>query len=482
MKQLGVFLGMHRMVSGSGIVGEAIFNRHSGADYVFDRASGGSHITLNDGHKEGSMYKYKNFLWVSLLSLCLLQCSQSTGPETDDPPPLRTPAQLTTAEKNLVESCNEFGFKLFREIVENTHPDSNIFISPLSVSYALAMLYNGADGETRQEIASVLELSGFTIDEVNLAYRNLAQILINADPDVDFTIANSLWYRTGVPVLASYKDIMREFFSSRVEELDFSASWAADTINSWVDENTNGKIDKILDPPIPENIVMLLLNAIYFKASWTFPFDEVETYTSTFYLETGGQEACQMMFKDTDSERKELGLQDIPLLFYQDGKIKAASLPYGKEGFRMVLLLPNPEIAFDSLAALFTRENWRNWNEGLSSVRFKLGMPKFKFEYETGLKRVLSILGINKAFDATTSADFSNLLSNGGVSVGSVRHKTFVQVDEKGTEAAAVTVIDFLTSEPPAIVANRPFLFFIEEERSGAIIFMGKLANPVWDE
>jgi len=427
------------------------------------------------------MFKYKNFLWASLLSLCLLQCSQSTGPEVDDPPPLRTPAQLTASEKNLVESCNEFGFKLFRQIVENTHPDSNIFISPLSVSYALAMLYNGAGGETRQEIVTALELSGFTIDEANQAYKNLTQILISADPDVDFTIANSLWYRTGVPVLPTYKESMRDYFSSRVEELDFGAPWSADTINAWVYENTNGKIEKVVDSPIPERIIIMLLNAIYYKASWTFPFDEAETDSSTFYLETGGQEACQMMFKDTDSERKELGLQDIPLLFYENRELKAASLPYGKKGFRMVLFMPNPEFGFDSLSDLFTRENWLSWNDGLSSVRFVLGMPKFKFEYETGLKEILSTMGINRAFDPL-SADFSNLLNGGGVSVSSARHKSFVQVDEKGTEAAAVTVIDFRDSSPPGIIANRTFLFFIEEERSGAIIFMGKLANPVWDE
>ena len=480
MKQLGIFLGMHGMMSGSASGYQATLSPFAGADYVVDRASGGSHITLNDGHKEGSMYKYKNFLWVSLLSFCLLQCSQSTEPETDDPPPLRTPAQLTASEKNLVESCNEFGFKLFRQIVENTHPDSNIFISPLSVSYALAMVYNGAAGETRQEIASALELSGFTIDEVNLAYKNLAQILINADPDVDFTIANSLWYRTNVPVLASYKENMRDFFLSRVEELDFSAPWAADTINSWVYENTNGKIDKIIDPPIPDDVIMYLMNAIYFRGGWTFPFDPEYTGTFPFELATGSEISCQMMYINNGNERTHAS--DTTITYFASERLQAASLPFGRENFRMLIILPSDSQETISFPGMIYADSVSDWIGKLTNSDFYLLLPKFRFSFKSELKNSLSALGIQRAFDPET-ADFSGLSDSVSVFVSKVSHKAFIQVDEKGAEAAAVTSVEAVViSSPPPLIANRAFLFYIYEERSGAIIFMGKLANPVWDE
>lgn len=426
------------------------------------------------------MYKYKVLLWVSLLSLCLLQCSQSTGPETDNPPPLRTPAQLTTTEKNLVEACNEFGFKLFREIVENTHPDSNIFISPLSVSYALAMVYNGAAGETRQEIASALELSGFTIDEVNLAYKNLAQIMINADPDVNFTIANSLWYRTGVPVLVSYKDNMREYFSSRVEELDFSAAWAADTINSWVDENTNAKIDKMIAPPIPDDVILYLLNAIYFRGGWTFPFDPENTGNFAFKLTTGSEVSCQMMSKNSDDDRTHIS--DTTITYFANERLQAASLPFGRENFRMLIVLPSDSQENITLSNMMYADSVFDWIRQLTNSNFHLLLPKFRFSFKTELKNSLIALGVQRVFDPVT-ADLSGLTELEDVWVSKVSHKAFIQVDEKGAEAAAVTSVGARTvSSPPLLLADRAFLFYIYEEQSGAIIFMGKLANPVWDE
>ncbi|MDP8207095.1 MAG: serpin family protein [Candidatus Electryonea clarkiae] len=409
------------------------------------------------------------FLIISILTaaLLLLQCSDSTDPVQDD---RRMPEDLTTAELDMVESTGRFGFKLFSEVLDRAEPDENVFISPLSVSFALGMTYNGASGETREAIADALEMSGMSLDEINESYRSLIDFLVNYDPLVIMQIANSIWYRLGVQVDSTFIELNRTYFDAVTQELDFNSSEAADIINSWVFDNTNGKIEKIIDPPINATTVMFLINAIYFKADWLITFDENDTESTDFHLPDGSITDCEMMYNE----------EDYQLL--RNDLFQAVRLPYGRESYCMTVLLPNQNVPMDSLVGEINEENWMVWQDSFVEAAATLYMPRFKFEYKTNLNDMLKAMGMEIAFIEGV-ADFSNMFTSRDVFIDNVIQKTFIQVDEKGTEAAAVTAVEIgAESAPDVININRPFVFVIHEKESGTILFMGKVVNPVWQE
>ncbi len=407
------------------------------------------------------------------LGLLCLQCSNSTAPQEPDPnPPAgpeRTPADLTTAEKDLLASSNEFGFELFNKITSAEPADKNIFISPLSVSFALAMTYNGAVGDTRDAMATTLRLDGMSVEEADQSYQSLTQLLTQLDPSVVFNIANSIWYRQGKAVRQEFIDACTEYFDALVKEVNFQDPATLDLINGWVDENTNGRITEILKPPVDPNIAMLLMNAIYFKGDWTNQFEDTATFDSYFYPTSESPVECRMMSK-TDT-----------MLYYQNDLFQAVDLPYGDEYFSMTVLLPQPEVTVDSLIGQLTAENWASWMTGFHAEEVPLYLPKFKFEYGIDLKEMLEAMGMAIAFDGS-SADFSNMFADGVGWIDQVKHKTFVQVDESGTEAAAVTVVVMVDSVGLYMCVNRPFVFVIHEREAGTILFMGKVVNPVWED
>jgi len=393
------------------------------------------------------MRKSFGIIIIIFISLLWLQCSDSDNPAgTIEPVPHRTIADLTSAELNLLGSCNRFGLKLFSEVARDVSPDSNIFISPLSVSYALGMAYNGASGETRDSIAATLEMAGLSVEEINQSYQSLNQLLTQLDPEVAFNIANSIWY-------------------ALVRQLDFDQPWAADTINHWVDVNTNGKIDKVISNPIDPSVLVYLINAIYFKGAWTYPFDPDSTYQTNFYPSDGVAIECDMMSRNDT------------IMFYSNDYFQAVNLPYSQGDFSMTLLVPKPSITMEELISSLTAENWANWTDSFMINYVTLGLPKFKFEYETGMNDMLKSMGMNIAFGPY--ADFTNMLAGGGY-IDTVIHKSFVQVDEEGTEAAAVTVIAICGSALPGMILDRPFLFVIHENETGTILFIGKIARPIW--
>ncbi len=411
------------------------------------------------------MRMFVRVLPVALAGLLCLQCSKSTAPGTP-PEPHRTPADLTANESNLIESSNRFGLRLFREVATREDPDSNIFISPLSVSYALGMAYNGAAGDTRDSIAATLELAGLTVEEINRSYKSMTDLFIKLDPDVVFDIANSIWYRLNLPIKPTFVELNQIYFDALVRELDFNQVWAADTINSWIETNTHGRIDHVIDSPISSSVLVYLINAIYFKAAWINAFDADSTYDANFHLPNGAETPCRMMPR-----------QDT-LRYFENDLFQAVNLPYGNDDYSMSLLLPKPTVTIEQLIEALTAENWTDWVGSFGIEWITLGVPKFKFEYEAGLNSVLKAMGMTVAFGG--NADFSNMMTCGGY-IDTVIHKTFVQVDEEGTEAAAVTVIT-VCGMPPPMILDRPFLFIIHENVSGVILFMGKVTNPIWDE
>ncbi len=414
------------------------------------------------------MFKKLNLFFVLLIGIFLLQCSKN--PVSTSIPTQDDPSQSTWFAPGLVESDNKFGLKLFREIIKE-EKDSNVFISPLSVSMALGMTYNGANGSTQEAMQKTLELSGLTIEEVNESYKNLTKLLTQLDPKVQFQIANSIWHRETRPVIPEFINLCKKYFNALVTGVNFLDPNTAKTINAWVDENTNGKITEIVDSPINPLTVMFLINAIYFKGTWTYQFDENLTKDDEFRLPDGSKIHCRMM--------EQRGLYK----YFSNDDFQAVDLPYGDGAFSMTIFLPNWKTNIDSLIAKFDHESFNYWISCLSypSDSLDIYIPKFTLEYELKLNDALQALGMGIAFDPWL-ADFTKMYKNGGVWIDKVKHKTFVKVNEEGTEAAAVTSVGMTYGPGPPgfwMRVDRPFVFVIRENKSQTILFIGKIAEPV---
>jgi serine protease inhibitor len=374
------------------------------------------------------------------------------------------PRDLTGAEQELIQSDNAFGLKLFREIQAQEEPGVNLFISPLSVAMALGMTYNGAAGTTYEAMQETLELQGLTLDEVNESYRTLIDLLAGLDPSVQFLLANSIWYREGYPVRPQFLAVNQEYFDAEVAALDFASPDAAPTINGWVSEKTNGRIEEIVEDPIAANTVMFLINAIYFKGDWTLQFDPELTADRPFYLAHGGQKQVPMM---TYPDAVDVG-------YYADEGVVALDLAYGGKAYSMTILMPAGDGDIAALVQGLDTERWASIVAGLTTSELYVVMPKFTLEYELEMNDVLKALGMEIAF--TPGADFSKIAP--GIWIDKVKHKSFVEVNEEGTEAAAVTSVQMIDSAPLAVVVDRPFLFAIRERYSGTILFMGLIMDP----
>lgn len=411
------------------------------------------------------MFKKWKFILVPFIAITFLLCSKCPTKTVENKPSL----DLTAAEKSLLKSDNKFGFKLFQEVVKE-EKDKNVFISPLSVSMALGMTYNGANGSTQEAMRNTLELNGLTLQEVNESYKHLIELLSGLDPNVLFQIANSIWYRQGWTFEEEFIQLNKTYFNSVVSGLNFDDPNSADVINAWVNENTKGKITSIIKPPIDPSMVMFLINAIYFKGNWTYQFDKNITREWPFLLPDNSTTPCQMM-----------GIKsEFP--YYENDDFQAVNLPYGKRDYSMIVFLPKWGRNVDSLIANLNQENFDAWLSEFHSDSSKVCLPKFTLEYELKLNDALKALGMSVAFDPN-QADFTKMYKGKGLFISEVKHKTLVEVNEEGTEAAAVTSVGIVTSAYPPplpfeIVIDRPFVFLIRENLSGAILFMGKIVEP----
>jgi serpin B len=319
-----------------------------------------------------------------------------------------------------------------------------------------------------------LQLVGLTEEEINQSYRSLIDLLTTLDPKVVFQIANSIWYRDTFPISQSFIDLNQEYFDAEVTGLDFNNSNAANIINQWVSANTNGRIDSIVDPPIDALTVMILINAIYFKGDWTYKFDTALTANDQFTLPDGSTKQIPMMNQDEGT---------FP--YFENDDFQAVDLAYGDSLFSMTIILPKPGIDLDAMIASLDKATWEGWVNQLYPQEFAvLQMPRFELEYEVKLNDILSTLGMEIAFDPN-NANFSRMRDGtiflDNLYISGVKHKTYVKVDEDGTEAAAVTSVTVgATSVPVNIVMriNRPFIFVIKERFSGTILFIGKVVDP----
>ncbi len=370
----------------------------------------------------------------------------------------------------MTTSVNSFSMDFFATAHKELNKDENIVLSPLSLNMALAMVWNGADRDTRQGIQKAMGMQNYSPEEVNSYFLDLRQKLTTADPDVKLSLANSIWYNNGFPVKPDFVTVNKNYYNAEVNEIDFHSPNAPEQINQWCSDNTNGLIKEMIKK-IPDNVVMYLINALYFKGFWTdsCAFDPERTHQAYFNKENGERILVNMMMQYGND-----------LDYYSDNRLEMISLPYGNGAYSMIFILPKGDFG-EMLLQLKQSGYWQNCLSSLKPEKVHLYIPKFKVEYEPNpdLNKILIELGMERAFDPRF-ADFSGI-SDVKLSISSVRQKTYIEVDEKGTEAAAVTVIGMETSSIPSnpvFRADHPFLFVIQENTTGTALFMGKIGNP----
>lgn len=389
--------------------------------------------------------------------------ASSSPKSTTSPSGTATENTMTT----LAHAFNVFGFELYARILSE-RPAENIFVSPTSVSLALAMAMGGADGATREAMAHVMRLEGMDAAFMDEAVRALLERLNDGGTDIELSIANSLWLRPGFPFHHDFIERSRRTFSADAfNELD------AARINGWVSEKTREKIRNIVGEVNPDDIAYLV-NAIYFKGIWTQRFDPEKTVETDFHV-TAERTVTVPMMKQSGRYR-----------YLENENMQAVCLPYGDERMRMYVFLPKPGDDLDTIHGLLNAESWRIWMDEFVFREGTVGLPRFRAEFRASLVDALVSLGMGVAF-SVEQADFSRMcsLSHGNVSIGDVLHKTFIEVNEEGTEAAAATAVTMrLTAvqERPApfvMIVDRPFFMAIRDEESGMVIFVGSIYNPV---
>ncbi|HLF83758.1 MAG TPA: serpin family protein [Blastocatellia bacterium] len=376
-----------------------------------------------------------------------------------------------TVDSRLIPAITTFGFKLFAEVAKQD-AGKNIFISPASVGLALAMTYNGAVGETKQGMERALEIRGMNHLELNRAYAQLKTALESADPKVQLNIANSLWGRKGITFNPDFIQRNKQYYGAEVTALDFGDPSAPATINSWVADKTRGKIVKIIDN-IDAQSILFLINAIYFKGTWAAEFDKAKTKEEQFTTGVGKQKRHPMMH------------QSGKYRYYQGKDFQAVSLPYGAGRVSMYIFLPAQGVSLDAFRKGLTAANWDAWMKEFVETKGEIALPRFKVEYEIGLNDALKALGMGIAFDPDR-ADFSGIVETSqNAFISRVKHKTFAEVNEEGTEAAAVTSVEMsVTSvmqprKPFRMVVDHPFFCAIRDNKTGTLLFMGSIGDPM---
>lgn len=402
-----------------------------------------------------------------ILSLLLASsgCGSSTGKSSSS---LRIAEGVEYGEKDyelITGPSNRLGFQLMEDL--GKAEDGNMFISPLSLYMALSMVYNGSDGATKEEIAKVLGAEKIPPQKMNQANASLAMHLAGLPEEIELNIANSIWVKEDYRFLDSFSKSSRDYYNAEIEEIDVADPASAEKINDWVNGATNGKIKKMAAKPLSSNLVAMLLNAIYFKGDWQFPFDDELTQEQPFTRRDGSVVEVPLM-----------NLQGR-LPYLETPEFQAVSLPYGEGEMSLNIFLPAPGVELDELASGIMEEKWSEWTKSFQPNDGTLLLPKFKMEYEVILNDALSRLGMETAF---LSADLSRMFeASSGLYISEVKQKTFIDVNEQGTEAAAATSVAVEESASVDLfqmTVNRPFFYAITDTETGVILFMGTMEDP----
>lgn len=406
------------------------------------------------------------FAEILLMSFLLLQCSQREAIPLDQEEGASA-GSPTARVGRFSEPINGFALNLFREVAEG-EVEKNVFLCPYSVSEALMMTLEGARGGTEEAMKATLGVQGLTREQICGLARNLRDSLTGKDPKVTMEVANSLWYREDRTFEEEFLSRTQSCYDALARALDFTDPNAHDFVNRWVDENTHGKIKKILGP-VREDMAMFLVNAVYFKGTWKYLFDEKDTRDEPFHGPGGAETTCRMMAQKGEFPYLETDL------------FQAVELPYGGGNFSMIVFLPRESASVDSLIGQLASGSWSTWRGDLTSSKGTVEIPKFTLEYEIVMNDMLSSLGMAVAFDKSR-ADFTGMDREGALCIDEVKHKTFVEVNEEGTEAAAATSVGIMITSIEGkefhFKADRPFVFTIQEKESGALLFAGRITEP----
>lgn len=411
----------------------------------------------------------KKLITLTILILLLVAC----GTADDDSGDSNTENDANFSKNDyqkIISANNGLGFDLLKVI--DPDESGNILISPTSLSMALSMVYNGADGETKTEIADTLQLEAIAVDELNKANASLMSIINDDSEQVQLDIGNSIWLNNEFHFQDDFSDNNKNYFNAEIQEIDVTDDNSVDQINNWVREATNDKIDEIADAPLNANMVAMLINVIYFQGAWTHAFDENETTEQAFHLD--------------DSSTKDVPLMKLSenLMYMENDDFQAVSLPYGDdEEMSMDVFLPRENSTLKDFQEKLTNEEWEEWKSEFQQQEGTIMLPKFQLEYEATLNESLEALGMITAFDED-QANFEKMIEEDDpLWISEVKQKTFIDVNEEGTEAAGATSIEMETTsapidEPFEMVVDRPFFIAITDNETETILFMGSIFNP----
>jgi len=370
----------------------------------------------------------------------------------------------------VARSGNEFALALYEQLA-GAESGKNLFFSPTSVSTALAMAYGGAKGTTATEMRKALrfELDGA---QLHAAMGKLARSLSANAEGYELALANALWGQKGYPFLETFLELNRKYYGARLEELDFQTAGeeARVTINRWVEQQTNDRIQNLLAPgSVTPATRLVLTNAIYFKGRWKVQFDPEQTRTETFHLTSAGEVKVPLM-----------RLRDQRFPYLRETDFQALELPYAGERISMLILLPGEESSLKRLESSLSVARLDEWIERLTSRKLDdVVIPRFTAKTQYELTTPLAKLGMSIAF--SRGADFSGMARGEELFISDVVHKAFVAINEEGTEAAAATAVGIRATSftpPERFRADRPFVYLIRDRESGAILFMGRVVDP----
>ncbi|MBE6287706.1 MAG: serpin family protein [Mediterranea massiliensis] len=429
-------------------------------------------------------YFIRLFVFIATIAFMLPACNNNDTPIEDEPqngnqgtqngqqkpeiewPKTRIDIELTEAEKLLAKQHVDFSIRLLQAAEETTADKSQIILSPLSASFALSMVTNGAAGETQQELLNALGFNGFTAEEMNTYNRKLITALTDLDNTSPISIANSLWLNKGFTPKDSFKKTLTNSYDAEVQSVDFANSETVERINEWCEKKTNGCIPDFLKTLLAEQR-FVLLNALYFKGRWQTKFGNSQP--STFTTEEGKEQEVTF-----------LSMEETKYLYAENELFSMAELPYGNGAYGLLVLLPKEEVKASDCLVTLNGEQWLKVVSNMKPTLLNLKLPKFKVEAKQSLIDALKVIGIRKAF--TTEADFT-ALSEKTTFISGVLQGNYLSIDENGTEAAAVTIIGVDGDTPPTqskvidFYAKRPFFYFLKEKSTNTILFMGKMGR-----
>ncbi|MBI4243925.1 MAG: serpin family protein [Planctomycetes bacterium] len=378
-----------------------------------------------------------------------------------------------TDQKVLTGKNTKFAFNLFSKLFKE-EAGKNLFISPLSISIALQLAYNGSDSTTKKEMAKVLNVDDLDVNELNELNKSMLETL-NSHKHVKLSIANSVWLNTNGPIKdlkirSEFYDIAAKYYSAEAKAINFQSKDAAKTINGWIEEKTNKKIKDVINDPIDPSVVAYLINAIYFKGTWATTFDKELTAEKDFFIAQDKKVNHPFMY------------QKGTYKYLENNEFQAVSIPYGRDkSASMYIFLPNEKDGLKKFSEQLTTENWNGFIASFKNMDGSIRIPVFRLEYKKLLNDTLEALGMKSAF-RDSQADFSRLFDpSAGIYISRVIHQSFVDVNEEGTEAAAATVVEFAAkgiSREFDFTADHPFFYAIVDNKTGAILFMGTLVEP----